>query len=134
MQIKNKINKLIIFTFVVTLALTFFSLFTTVSAACAPNVVPNPLDPNCQLDGNQLSLGYIINRFVVFLPYIVTFITVAVIAWGAIKIIIAGDTDKRDEGLKIIMNAIIGAVIYASIWLILFMISLITGFNLVSLF
>lgn len=133
---KNKTPKQLIFTFLITAIFGAFTLLSPISAQnnCPDNVVPNPLDPNCQLEQNQLSLGFIINRVVVFLPYIITFLIVAAIAYGAIKIVLAGDTDKRDEGFKIIINAIIGAVIFSSLWLILFLISLITGFNLVSLF
>lgn len=132
---KNLLNKIKIFVFF----LTVFSIFTItpfippVNAKCPENVVPNILDPNCDLpQGQSITLGFLINRFVVFLPYFVTILAVGTFAWGSVKVILSQDEDGRKEGIQILINTAIGLGLFFSIWLVLFMISIITGVDLLK--
>ncbi len=119
---------------VITIMMLFSAYLMPVYAQCPDNVVPNPLDPECTLATNNrtITIGFLINRFIVFLPYIVTVLAVAAFAWGAIKIIMAGDGEGREEGIKIMINAGIGLGLFFSIWLILFIISIVTGYDLLA--
>lgn len=131
----KKINKFkpILLTFVFTLVIAFSTLLLPAHATCPENVVPNPLDPNCELPAGQtISVGFLINRFIVFLPYIVTLIGVACYAWGAIKIIMAQDSDQKNDGVKILLYVTGGLGAFFSLWLLLFLVSLVTGFDLLK--
>lgn len=100
-------------------------------AVCPPNVVPNPLDPDCNAPAGGITVGFIVNRFIVFLPAIVVLAGIIGYSWGAFKVMLGGE-DGKEEGIKIWVRVTIGLVLFFSIWLILFLVSIITGFDLLA--
>lgn len=117
----------------VALSLVFFLFANQVSyAACSDNVVPNPLDPDCSAQAGTLTFGFLINRLVNFLPYIVTLIAVGSYVWGALKLMFAQNEDGRNNAIKIFSYTTAGLIAFFSIWLILFIVSLITGVDLLK--
>ncbi len=105
---------------------------TPLSAKCPENVVPNPLDPNCDAS-SPITLGSIVGRVVVFVPYATVAIATAMFIWGAL-LVITGKEDERgkSKGIQIWINTALGLVLMFSIWLVLFIISLFTGVDLLS--
>jgi len=99
-------------------------------AKCPDNVVPNPLDPNCEAQPGTLTFGFLINRFIVFLPYIVTLLAIGSYVWGAVKIILAQDEDGKNKGVRILIYTTVGLGAFFSLWLILFIVSIVTGVDL----
>lgn len=120
----NKLKKLILSAFF--LLMSFSMPLWSVSAKCPDNVIPDPLDPDCT---RNITVGGLIGNVVAFVPVMVTLIAIGVMIWGAIKIILAEDADKRNEGIEVIKNAFIGLVAFGLIGLILFIITLLTGFD-----
>ncbi len=109
-----------------------FSVFVTpISAKCPENVVPNPLDPNCEAK-NPLTFGSIVNRVTVFVPYITVAVAAAMFVWGAFVVMTAQDETGRRKGIDIWINTGLGLVLLFSIWLVLFIISIFTGVDLLS--
>lgn len=131
---KNYKNKLKKAGFLFLIYLFFFinSVLNVVYAVCPENVVPNPLDPNCDRQGDSITVGFLINRFIVFLPYIVTIIAVGAFIWGSIIVITAQNGEARKAGIQIWINAALGLSLFFSIWLVLFLISMITGVDLLK--
>jgi hypothetical protein len=129
MKIEIKNRKAIVFN----IALTVLTLVTTltlkVQAACQ-NTVPNPLNPDCN-PGNVVTVGALTNRFIGVVPIVITIVTVVAIARGSLKIIMADDAEKRQAGFKSIINAALGAAVFYSIWLVLFLIEYFTGAELI---
>jgi hypothetical protein len=94
--------------FILTLFLNFTFLalsFSPVYAECPSNVVPNPLDPNC--DGAPITIGTIVNRFIVFLPYIIVIIAVIGYGYGA-GVAILGGEEGREKAIKIWVDVTFG--------------------------
>lgn len=104
----------------------------TVKAKCPENVVPNFLDPNCELN-DRLTLGFIINRFLSILPFIFVLIFIGMFLWGIITLGTAGtNSEKVKDAQKIMINAVIALIIFLSLGAILFLISYLTGVDLLS--
>lgn len=104
----------------------------TVQAKCPENVVPNFLDPNCELN-DRLTLGFIINRFLSVVPFVLILIFVGMFLWGIITLGTAGtNSEKVKEAQKIMINAVIALIIFLSLGAILFLISYVTGVDLLS--
>ncbi|MCX8034842.1 MAG: pilin [Candidatus Dojkabacteria bacterium] len=100
------------------------------TSQCPANAIYNPLDPNCD---RNLNLGIIFNVILNVVPFIVVLIAVGFFAWGAIKIIIAGeDSNAREKGIETMRNAIIGLVAFFLIGMILWIVSLVTGSDIAS--
>jgi cation transport ATPase len=127
-EIKNP--KTILFQVTLSLFVLVGSLLNTAKADCE-NTIPNPLDPNCTKNAADLSVGGLANRFIAIIPIVITLVTIFAIARGAVKIILADDAEKRQAGFKSIINAAIGAAVFYSIWLILFLIEYFTGAELI---
>ncbi len=126
--IKNA--KSLIFSLSITAFFLMFSGFSYIKAECL-NTIPNPLNPDCIQGRNDISVGGLTNRFIGVMPIVITIITVIAIARGAIKIILADDPEKRAAGFKGIINATLGAVVFYSIWVVLFLIEYFTGAELI---
>jgi hypothetical protein len=129
----SKIKKSIspkVFYLVLFAQLLFIYFITEVNAQCPDNVVPNPIDPDCSQ--SPITFGLLVTRIVGFVPYIVAIAAVASYVWGSIKVIMAKDADGRQEGITIWINTTIGVSLFAGIWLVLFIVSVITGFDLLS--
>jgi hypothetical protein len=131
-EIKTKIKTASAIAFT-TLFLSSADLYSSVQAVCGPNTVPNPLDPNCE-GGRNLLLGTVLNRFIQFIPFIITIAAVIAIIRGAIKIMFADDAEARGEGFKIVINAAIGAAVFYSLWILLFFLEVATGGSLLNVF
>lgn len=100
------------------------------TSQCPANAIYNPLDPNCN---RNLNLGVIFNVILNIVPFIVVLIAVGFFAWGAIKIMIAGeDSNAREKGIETMRNSIIGLIAFFLIGMILWIVSLITGFDIAS--
>lgn len=106
-------------------------LFKVKAASGCENLVPNPLNPNCDSQRN-LTAGDLINRFIQIIPFVITLVAVAAIIRGAFKIMVADDAEKRQDGFKIVVNAAIGVALFYSIWFILFLIEYLTGASLIN--
>lgn len=133
---KKLFTKINIFKFLLLLvfALNFAFIatnFNTVYAQCPPNVVPNPLDPDCRAQGQGITIGFLINRFIVFLPAIIVLLGIVGYGWGAAKMILGGE-DGKEEAIKMWVQITIGLMAFFSMWLILFLVSIITGFDLLA--
>jgi hypothetical protein len=124
-----KKSKTWLFKFLVLFIPLSVSAFNKVQAVCG-NTVPDPLNPNCD-PAAVVTVGGLANRFIGLIPIVITLLTVFAIARGAIKIILADDADKRQAGFKGIINAALGAALFYSIWLILFLIEYFTGAELI---
>jgi hypothetical protein len=108
-----------------------FSIFVASSNAYAvcTNQVPSILNPTCD-PTREVTVGTIINRVIKVLPIAIALIAIAMIIRGAIKIMTSDDAEKRAEGFKIIINAAIGAVVFYSIYIILYLVEQFTGAEL----
>lgn len=135
-ELKGKTKSFLLTVFVTGL-FTYSSMLNYVGARPSTNCenyVPNPLTGgDCNAAAGSLSVGVLINRILGFLPVIVTFIIIAMIIKGAVKIALAGeDADKRSAGFKTILNVGIGAVLFYSLWLILFIFEVFLGASLLN--
>lgn len=113
---------------------SFFILFASylvpVYAACPENIVPNPLDPNC--DRTQpITIGSLLNQVLVFLPFIIGVIFAGSFLYGAVRVAVGGE-EGREEGIKWMINVVIGAVAIGLLWVIMFFVSIFTGVDLLS--
>jgi hypothetical protein len=100
-------------------------------AKCPENVVPNPLDPNCQLQ-QPITLGMILNRISPFIPIAAVIAAVSMLIAGAFVMLTSQNEEGRRKAIQFWINAVLGLVLLFSIWLILFLISIFTGVDLLS--
>jgi hypothetical protein len=127
---KNKSSKILILVFVLFSILHLTSYLLPVSAQCPPNVVPNPLDPNCE--AAAITPGTLVNRLIVFLPYLIVIVAAGGYGYGAWQIITGGE-DGKENGIKTWIRVTLGLVGFFSIGLALFILSIVTGFDLLGL-
>lgn len=114
----------------------YFSFFifpvSEVYAKCPENVVPNFLDPNCEMS-DSFTFGFLINRFMSFVPTILGLTFFGVFLWGVIVLMTSGgDSNKVKQATDIFTYASIALIVFASLGAILFLISIITGTNIFS--
>lgn len=107
-------------------------LYSPAHAQCQ-NVVPSLTNPNCD-PSKEISIGTLINRAVQFVPIVVTLIVIVAIGRAAAKIALADTPDKKQEAFKGIVNPAVGAAIFYSIWIVLYLIGVITGTDMFLLF
>ncbi len=119
----NKTKQLFLSLLIVT---TLFVSLQPAKGACAPNVVPSPLDPNCTLN-QPLTVGTFVNRAVGLLPLTITLIAIVAMLRAAFKIMFADSAEKRSEGFSMVYHIALGAGLFYSLWLILFLIEFFTG-------
>lgn len=125
-------NKFISFVFLFFNFLFFVFPVSDVYAKCPENVVPNFLDPNCEM-GDSLTFGSLVNRFMSFVPTILVIIFFGVCLWAVIVLMTSGgDSDKVKQAINILIYAAIAIVLFASLGAILFLISIITGTDIFS--
>ncbi len=136
MKLNSALNRFLLFlflnllSFVISIRNVLAQGNNNTTNQCPANGIYNPLDPNCD---RNLNLGVIFNVILNVVPFIVVLIAVGFFAWGAIKIMIAGeDSNAREKGIETMRNAIIGLIAFFFIGMILWVISLITGFNIAS--
>jgi hypothetical protein len=129
---REKVKKLCIAvgTLGVIMSITF--LYSPVHAQCQ-NVVPDPLNPNCD-PGQQSSVGVLVNRVVQFVPIVVTVVVIVAIARASGKLALADSPDKKQDAFKGMVNPAIAAVLFYSIWIVLYLIGYITGTDYFLLF
>lgn len=136
MRLNSGVNRFLLFLFINLLSIAIGIPYAlaqennNTTSQCPPNAIYNPLDPNCD---RNLNLGVIFNVILNIVPFIVVLIAVGFFAWGAIKIMIAGeDSNAREKGIETMRNAIIGLIAFFLIGMILWVVSLITGFDIAS--
>lgn len=125
-------NKLTNFLFLFICFLLFVIPHSGVYAQCPENVVPNFLDPNCEM-GDSFTVGSLVNRFMSFIPTILGITFFGVFLWGVIVLMTSGgDSNKVKQAIDIFTYAGIALLVFASLGAILFLISFITGTNIFS--
>jgi len=117
----------------VSLTAFFFilNIANTVYADCGGNYVPNPLNVNCT-PGQEVSAGGLLNRFLGIIPSAITIVAVVAIGRGGVKIMLADNGEKKQDGFKSVINAALGVAVFYSIWIILYVIEQATGADLLS--
>jgi hypothetical protein len=116
---------LFIFSVFVPMSPAFAETTTTNPVDCADIVVPDPIGRDCNKEA--VSFGNLINRFVQFIPTVITLLSVFGVGRGAFKVILSDDGDKAKEGFKGVINVALGAGLFYSIWIILYLIEQFTG-------
>lgn len=111
-------------------------IITKILAECDPGVIPNPIDPDCTLGSENLTVGYLIGRFLPILPVVIGLILLAMIITGGLKIATAGDNEEqKKKGIQTIINAGIGvgvvvlAVVIISILEAILKVQILYGFT-----
>ena len=130
MRNKSKKYKLYFLQVLFSVFVFVLPIYFNVKAVCV-NEIPTPTDPNC--DKPELSFGALVNRIIQVLPIFITLLAVAAIIFGGVKVLTAGSNDdKKQEGFKAVINAAIGAALFYSVWLILYLIEQATGVALIN--
>jgi membrane protein insertase Oxa1/YidC/SpoIIIJ len=129
-KIKKYLNKLVAFSAFYFFMVTF--AVTPASAACPPNVLPNPIDPNCE-NTNVLSIGYIGGRAISFLPIIVAISAAVMYAIASFKLMMSQSDDDRNEAIKMFVYITAAIIAFFSIGLIMTLVSFIIGVDLLKL-
>ena len=124
---KRKLQTLsIVFLFLFSLfAPINMTLAQTAKSDCEEIAVPDPLGRGC--DDDPVTFGNLVNRFVQFIPTVITLLSVFGVGRGSFKVILSDDGDKAKEGFKGVINVALGAGLFYSIWLILYLIEQFTG-------
>lgn len=79
-----------------------------VFAACPPNQLPNPFDPNC----TGVSVNDVVTKIINFIFVFATPICVIMVLWGGFEMMTsAGDPEKFSTGRKTILYAAVGFVV-----------------------
>ena len=92
------------------IALGSLATASLVFAACPPNQLPNPFNPNC--DNGCDSIVCILPKILNFIFMFATPICAIMVLWGGFAIMTSeGDPEKFSTGKKTLLYAVIGFVV-----------------------